>query len=276
MPAKILLAGEGGQGVQTVAKIIAQAARKSGKFSSYIPSFGVEQRGGVSLAFVQISKNALAYPRFDQADTLIVFCQRALATIKPYLAENTLFIYDNSAISNKSLDKIKDQIKNYLAVPAQKVSQEKYSTKTLNMVMLGALAQTLKEIDTAEVESQILRELKAKIDQNPALKDFNLNAFREGISLAQNFDQQKEGLAGIEPKDVTQKFEDEKKSWLRLPEYCKGCALCIAKCPVGALKFSDDLGFLGNPMPIVDIAKCTGCGTCMHICPDAAIEVKKK
>lgn len=276
MPAKILLAGEGGQGVQTVAKIIAQAAQKSGKFSSYIPSFGVEQRGGVSLAFVQISKNALAYPRFDQADTLVVFCQRALPTIKPYLAENTLFIYDNSAITNKSLDKIKDQIQNYLAVPAQKVSQEKYSIKTLNMVMLGALAQTLKEIDTAEVDSQILRELKAKIDKNPALKDLNLNAFREGITLAQNFDQQKEGLAGVEPKEITQKFEDEKKSWQRLPEYCKGCALCIVKCPVAALKFSDDLGFLGNPMPIVDIAKCTGCGACMHICPDAAIEVKKK
>lgn len=276
MPNKILLAGEGGQGVQTVAKIIAQAAQKSAKHASYIPSFGVEQRGGVSLAYIQISSQPIPYPRFDKADTVVVFCNRAVSSVKPFLQENTLFVYDNSSINNAFLEKVKSDVKTYLGIPAQKIAQEKYSIKILNMLILGALSQTLKEISSNEIESQILRELKSKIEKNPELKGLNLNAYHEGVGLAQNFDMNAQALSGIEPKEITKKFEDDKKVWTRFPEYCKGCSLCIIKCPVAALKFSDDLGFLGNPIPMVDLAKCIGCGICMHICPDGAIEVKKK
>ena len=51
---KIVLAGEGGQGVQSVAKILVEAGYEAGKQILYIPNFGVEQRGGVSIAFCQI------------------------------------------------------------------------------------------------------------------------------------------------------------------------------------------------------------------------------
>lgn len=43
---KIALAGEGGQGVQSVAMILTEAAALEGKEILYIPNFGVEQRGG--------------------------------------------------------------------------------------------------------------------------------------------------------------------------------------------------------------------------------------
>ena len=41
---KIALAGEGGQGVQSIAEILAEAANEQGKQALYIPNFGVEQR----------------------------------------------------------------------------------------------------------------------------------------------------------------------------------------------------------------------------------------
>ena len=46
---KIVLAGEGGQGVQSIAKILVEAGYEAGKQVLYIPNFGVEQRGGVSV-----------------------------------------------------------------------------------------------------------------------------------------------------------------------------------------------------------------------------------
>ena len=52
---KIVLAGEGGQGVQSIAKILVEAGYEAGKQILYIPNFGVEQRGGVSIAFCQIA-----------------------------------------------------------------------------------------------------------------------------------------------------------------------------------------------------------------------------
>ena len=47
---KIAAAGEGGQGVQALAETLALAAYRAGLNALYIPNFGIEQRGGVSLA----------------------------------------------------------------------------------------------------------------------------------------------------------------------------------------------------------------------------------
>ncbi len=55
------------------------------------------------------------------------------------------------------------------------------------------------------------------------------------------------------------------KSW------CKGCGLCAAFCPTGALA-RDEAGY-----PYVkDINKCINCGLCEIRCPDFAITVREK
>lgn len=275
MPAKILIAGEGGQGVQTIAKILAKAAKDSGKNIAYIPGFGVEQRGGASLAFVQISNNPISYPRFYKADFIVVFCSRAIPVIKEYVGEKTLFIYDNSQVEEKSLEKVKDVVKSYLSIPAQSMAQKDFSTKTLNMILLGALSNNLKDISFSAIEENVEKELGKKIAEHPELKELNLKALKAGVDHAMNFDMAQSRFTGAEAKEILREFKDEKKKWTRFPEYCKGCGLCIVNCPVGALKFSSDLGFLGNRMPVIDISKCIACGKCMEICPDAAINLEK-
>ena len=75
---KIALAGEGGQGVQSLAEILAEAANQEGKQALYIPNFGVEQRGGVSIAYVQISDGPIGAPKFQKADILIPLSPRAI------------------------------------------------------------------------------------------------------------------------------------------------------------------------------------------------------
>lgn len=272
---KILLAGEGGQGVQTVAKIITEAAQNTGLNTSYIPSFGVEQRGGVSLAYIQIDHGDIPYPRFEQADIVVAFCNRAIEPITKYLNDNTLFIYDNVAILDSSLETIKSKIKKYIAVPAQKVAQEKYSTKALNMIFLGALSAQLKEITFAKVEEALTNTLGDKLkDEN--IKNMNFGALREGAQLAEEFNQENAPLQGSETKELVNSYTDDTKTWTRFPEYCKGCSLCVVRCPVKALQFTKDVGFLGNPLPIVDIDKCIACGMCEKTCPDGAIRVEKK
>lgn len=275
MPTKIILAGEGGQGIQTIAKVLALSAQKTPKNVSYLPSFGVEQRGGVSLAFIQISSHQIPYPRFAKADIMAVFCGRAVGVIKNYLQDNTIFIYDNSAISEKSLAKVKNVVKNYLTIPAQKIAQEKYSVKTANMIFLGAILSHLKEISFEEVGKQVLKELEDKIAKKPEIKEMNLGALKEGLELAQNFDSARQPFEGMAEKDIRREFKNEKVTWTRFPEYCKSCGLCLVRCPVNALSFSDDTGFLGTPLPAVDLDQCTACGNCQRICPDGAIKVEK-
>lgn len=272
---KILLAGEGGQGVQTVAKVLTLAAQQSGRKSSYIPSFGVEQRGGVSLAYIQIEDQPIPYPRFEKADIIVAFCGRAIEPIKKYLTNETLFIFDNSAILDQALESIKSKVKKYMVVSAQKLAQEKYSTKILNMILLGALSAQLKDINFAKIEETMMKTLGEKLN-DPKLKEMNLAALHEGAQLAESFNPENSPLQGAEMKDIEREYSDDRKTWTRFPEYCKGCGLCIVRCPVKALSFSDDLGFLGNPMPKVDINKCIACEMCSKTCPDGAVKVEKK
>ena len=53
--------------------------------------------------------------------------------------------------------------------------------------------------------------------------------------------------------------------------WCKGCGICAAFCPTGALARDE----AGSPY-VKDPAKCIGCGWCEMRCPDFAITVKQK
>lgn len=96
---KIAVAGEGGQGVQSIAQILAEAAYDEGKNAVYIPNFGVEQRGGVSIAFLQIGEGQIGAPRFVEADILIPLSPRAVNRTKMHAGKQTTYIYDNSIIA---------------------------------------------------------------------------------------------------------------------------------------------------------------------------------
>jgi len=55
------------------------------------------------------------------------------------------------------------------------------------------------------------------------------------------------------------------KSW------CKGCGICTAFCPKGALKRdAEGIPFLADP------EACVGCRLCELLCPDFAISVLER
>lgn len=84
MNIKILLAGDGGQGVQTIADLICRAAFETGLQVSYIPNYGLEQRGGVSLSFVQIADEKINYPKFTKPDILVILSPQARVRTAQY------------------------------------------------------------------------------------------------------------------------------------------------------------------------------------------------
>ncbi|MFZ5366380.1 MAG: ATP-binding protein [Patescibacteria group bacterium] len=67
----------------------------------------------------------------------------------------------------------------------------------------------------------------------------------------------------------------KKGSWTVFLGLCKGCGICLEKCPFKALIFSKDLGVYSTPVPCVDPLKCNLCGICEIFCPDSAIKVEK-
>ena len=61
---KILIAGEGGQGVQSLSKILLDILNNKDFHISFVPNYGVEQRGGVSLGYIQFGTENIYYPKF--------------------------------------------------------------------------------------------------------------------------------------------------------------------------------------------------------------------
>ena len=57
-------------------------------------------------------------------------------------------------------------------------------------------------------------------------------------------------------------------------DWCKGCELCIQRCPVDALELSDKLNKRGiYPPKLKEENECNFCKLCELICPDFAIVV---
>lgn len=267
---RILISGEGGQGVQIISEILARVGEKIGKHVSYMPSFGVEQRGGASKAFLQINDKKITYPKFFDADIIVAMSNRAVSVSENFLQEQTIFIFDSSNIDDEYLVKIRPKITKFQGIPARDYANKNLSTKVTNMIFLGTLLKYLPDLKVEDVKNA----LKEKLADKPELIEMDLKAIDWGLEYARSGQGQE--FKGLTKKEIQKKFEDAQKSWERFPEYCKGCGLCIVRCPVKALAFSNDLNFLGTQMPQVDINKCTACGLCQLTCPDGAIKVTKK
>lgn len=155
---KILLSGDGGQGIQTMSDLICRAVFESGLEISHIPNYGLEQRGGVSLAFIKISDQKISYPKFIEPDILLIMSGQARERTKRYQIKDI-----------KILD-----IDNYQNV----LSAENIKTQSHNIFFLGMLAKILEEKKACSKE-KIFQLLSDKLSTKSNWED-NKRAFEVG------------------------------------------------------------------------------------------------
>lgn len=178
---KIVLAGEGGQGVQSVAGIIAEAANDQGKEALYIPNFGVEQRGGVSVAYLQIGDAPIGSPKFLTGDIVVALSNRAIVRTCKYVNENTIFVYDSGIEGADEV--LPKNAKKILPIPAIEVAKNELSPRVFNIVIMGAVIKATKVVPEEEAKKAIEKKLGAKFEANPKLRELNYKAIDRGAEL---------------------------------------------------------------------------------------------
>jgi len=263
---KLFLAGEGGQGIQTIAKVLVDAAELQGYQVTYIPAFGVEQRGTPSTAYIIIDNKPILYPRFESADIAVILQERALSLVKKHVTPKSKVIFDSSTVPAKLIEHA-----NKLGIPATQIAATQFIAKSFNILIIGKLSQLL-NLDENLVWDSITKVLGKKF-KDEKVKKLNLDTFKFGRSAIFEVDHfSKPVFMPMKEKIVRKGFG---KHALILPERCKGCHICIAKCPVAALSKGDNLGVFATAVPEIDLEKCIACGNCFRFCPDAAIKVEK-
>ena len=176
---KIIIAGEGGQGVQAIANIMTEAAYNQGKQALYIPNFGVEQRGGVSVAFIQIDDKEISSLKFTKADLVLALSPRAVTRTLQYSDSRTIFLYE-ADIAGVDLPQTAAQVR---PIAAMQIVKEKLNTRVFNVLIMGAAIAASKVVDMDYVIAALEHNLKDKFKKNPALRQMNLEALRLGSEL---------------------------------------------------------------------------------------------
>ncbi len=180
-PYRIIIAGEGGQGVQSIAKIIAYTAFLQGKKAVYVPYFSTEKRGGVTEAWAQVGDDAPSYPKFAKADLWVALSQRAVPRISGYLKDDTKIIVNASLV--KDLSRIADW--NPKAIDAGRIAKEELKKqRVFNMIMMGAMVKAIPGLDKDKFLHGIEKQFASKYEKDPALKALNEKAFGIGYELA--------------------------------------------------------------------------------------------
>ncbi|MEW6227453.1 MAG: 2-oxoacid:acceptor oxidoreductase family protein [Bacillota bacterium] len=211
---KIALAGEGGQGVQLVGEVLALAGFLSGIESLYIPNFGVEQRGGVSLAYVQLSKRPIGSPKFRHADALVALSNRSIDRTRSLVGPGTLLMYDSSSVEPPAIEDDAIGIQGWdtvapeafssmvgsrrgrasgedrngaapfaVGLPAADIARREFTPRVFNVIVMGAVVEATGAVSPDKVKEALDLKLAYKFKDDPKLRDLNHRALERGAGL---------------------------------------------------------------------------------------------
>ncbi|MBE6310911.1 MAG: indolepyruvate oxidoreductase subunit beta [Bacteroidales bacterium] len=189
MKKDIILAGVGGQGILSIATIIADAAANAGVNLKQAEVHGMSQRGGDVQSNLRLSTDtihsdlikqgcadliismepmeALRYVSFLNKDGWVVTSSQAFKNIPNYPDEDTVM----QELGN---------LPNMISLPIEDVARENSTPKSANIVLLGMAAKYIEILTPEQLRNSIARVFASKgdkvIEQNQKAFEIGLNA----------------------------------------------------------------------------------------------------
>lgn len=137
----LIIAGFGGQGVLVIGNLLASAAMREGKYVTYLPTYGVEMRGGTANCTVVVSSREIGSPVVGRPYSAIVMNLPSLIKYEPQVLPAGLLLINTSLIDLKETSRKDIEL---LPIPANEIAIENGNPKLANMVALGAFIEKTK------------------------------------------------------------------------------------------------------------------------------------
>jgi 2-oxoglutarate ferredoxin oxidoreductase subunit gamma len=131
---KTIFAGFGGQGVLMMGYSYAHAVMNEGYHVTYLPSYGVEVRGGTANCTVAVSDEEIASPIASAPDYLVVMNKPSLYTYQNRVAPQGSIFMNSSIIDTRPTR----QDLNIHAVPVGDMAGRLGNTRVQNIIMMGS------------------------------------------------------------------------------------------------------------------------------------------
>ncbi len=189
----LIIAGVGGQGSILASHMVAMAAIRDGLRARVGETFGAAMRGGAVASHVRIGKeiHAPLVPKDGAEIILALEPLEGLRNIANFLGKGGLLLTNThpwfpmdvniGRAKYPSMDSIRGAVEKlggkFVEMDATSLAQQAGNVRTMNVVMLGALAATGKLPVSVETLRQVIRE-----NVPPKTIDVNLRAFELGLN----------------------------------------------------------------------------------------------
>jgi indolepyruvate ferredoxin oxidoreductase, beta subunit len=152
MKTDIILAGVGGQGILTIAACIGLAAVEKNLHLKQAEVHGMSQRGGDVQSHLRISDNEIFSDLIPKGHADIILSVEPMEALRylPFLSKTGYVITNTVPFNNitnypemEELNKQIEALPNKIAIDADKIAKDVGSSRSSNIVMLGAASSFL-------------------------------------------------------------------------------------------------------------------------------------
>ena len=174
----VIIAGFGGQGIMLIADILALVAMKEEKNVTWMPSYGVEMRGGTANCTVVLSSEEIGSPVTGHPMSAIVMNEPSLLKYEPMVKSKGFLLVNTSLIDP---EKAKRKDIDTLLLPANYIAKKLGNSQMANMVALGAFIEKTKVV-SLDLAIKLLPEIFP--ERPPKFISNNSRAIEKGAEFA--------------------------------------------------------------------------------------------
>lgn len=187
----LVLAGEAGQGIETITYLISKAIKAGGFNVFYTIEYMSRIKGGCNSSTIRISSNKICAYK-EKADFIFAISKDALKHVEKRISDKTFIIYeyDNQELLEKFINKMKIEF----SILARESGGTIYTNTIISGIIMGIL-----NIDLSLFQENLKQIFS---DKGNEVIDKNLSASSKGYDIGKKFVEEKNIKINIEKNNL--------------------------------------------------------------------------